>query len=491
MTKDRISFIVVVSTSLLCSILHCPFFEILFDDKDIFRYTGLVIAKGGVPYRDFFDHKPPLIFFLNFIGLAVEGWGLWIIDTVLVLFTSITFLKLCNKYKLKFAWFLPMLFNLLIRDQFVSFGIGMTREYTAILILLFFCALLSDQRQKYYVMGCLSALVLFMQQDQVLILAPFVLYSIFDRWKYKNWLNQMFAFVFAFLVVTGIVIGYFAYHNTLQYFWEDAFAFNFNWYNKSYPSYELIKSIRNTLNLLSYEIPFYTACILGFVSLFSNKYKYLLAAALSSLFLSFCSIFISGKLLESTQVTYYFLPLAATIPIVLFLVFSGDRPFATKKILLTFALIIALQPILGMVQYSMHLPSERWNLKNNSKTLRYLEAKGLNDYDLYIAFKSHDVAIYNELKILSPSPWIYHFFWNWTPGWDVDNSKIQSITSDLKRHKTTFILDHSGTFQFNNSNNLEYWRTFLKTFYEIDSSFQNEQLPGTLWHLKTGENHSP
>ncbi len=61
--------------SILLSLLYCPPVDIPLDDKEVFRYGGWVLSKGGVPYRDFFDHKPPLIYFLNFAGLLLGFLG--------------------------------------------------------------------------------------------------------------------------------------------------------------------------------------------------------------------------------------------------------------------------------------------------------------------------------------------------------------------------------------------------------------------------------
>src|SRR5258708_16405005 len=54
---------------LLLSLLYTPPFDLGMSDKEIFTYTGWAISKGLVPYRDFFDHKPPLIFFIYSPGL--------------------------------------------------------------------------------------------------------------------------------------------------------------------------------------------------------------------------------------------------------------------------------------------------------------------------------------------------------------------------------------------------------------------------------------
>lgn len=52
-------------------------------DSSVFIYAGRRILTGDVPYRDFWDHKPPLIFFINAIGLLISNdtlWGIWMIE---------------------------------------------------------------------------------------------------------------------------------------------------------------------------------------------------------------------------------------------------------------------------------------------------------------------------------------------------------------------------------------------------------------------------
>ncbi|MBI4927784.1 MAG: hypothetical protein HY835_08455 [Anaerolineae bacterium] len=42
-------------------------------DSGVFQYIGWKILQGGLPYRDVWDHKGPLIYFLNGLGLFL--WG--------------------------------------------------------------------------------------------------------------------------------------------------------------------------------------------------------------------------------------------------------------------------------------------------------------------------------------------------------------------------------------------------------------------------------
>src|ERR1700730_11452023 len=67
------------------------------DDKIIYRYFGLLIYKGSVPYRDAFDNKPPLIFFFNALTWLIDYKLTWIIDALLVLLASLLFYNLCKK----------------------------------------------------------------------------------------------------------------------------------------------------------------------------------------------------------------------------------------------------------------------------------------------------------------------------------------------------------------------------------------------------------
>lgn len=45
-------------------------------DSSFFLYAARVVQQGGVPYRDVWDHKPPGIYYLDVIGLALSDRGL-------------------------------------------------------------------------------------------------------------------------------------------------------------------------------------------------------------------------------------------------------------------------------------------------------------------------------------------------------------------------------------------------------------------------------
>ena len=60
-------------------------------DSSVFEYVGRLMGKGGVMYRDTFDHKGPLLYFINWIGTRFLGSsaGIGIIEFGTILATLI------------------------------------------------------------------------------------------------------------------------------------------------------------------------------------------------------------------------------------------------------------------------------------------------------------------------------------------------------------------------------------------------------------------
>ncbi|MBS1598521.1 MAG: hypothetical protein JST75_09875 [Bacteroidetes bacterium] len=477
---------IVCIACVLLSLIHCPLFEIFYDDKEIFKYTGMVIAHGGTPYKDFFDHKPPLIFFLNYFGLILGPWGLWIIDTALVIATSFLFLNLCKKNKIAYAWLLPVVFNIMLRNNVVSYGIGMTREYTSIFLLLFFLTQMASFRSKYYILGILSAFIFFMQQEQVFPLIPFLFYAVLsgDKRSYLAPLKKTGSICIGFLLITIIIVLYFTFHHSLKYFWEDAFIYNLKWYSEKKPLSDHAKAIFIILKKSGYDLALYISLALGIFSLISGNTKNkLLTVSLIAAAFSFAAELLSGKLVSKLSVEYYLLPLSASLTILLFVVFAYSKhPFLQHKFFhVLYVLIISFNLALVLLKYCIHLKPDSKNFMNTSPEFEYLQKQKLHDFELYIFYNSSATYMYNQFKILSPSRWIYQYSWNWFDNWDSRNEKLAEIKSALIERRTTFILDYSNTSTFRNKDNYYYWKSFLQEHY---IPIMNGDSTTVLWKIK-------
>jgi hypothetical protein len=63
-----------------------------WSDSSAYAYVGQVIVHGGLPYRDAWDHKPPLTFYLNALAFGLFGenhWALWLLRVATVAVTAV------------------------------------------------------------------------------------------------------------------------------------------------------------------------------------------------------------------------------------------------------------------------------------------------------------------------------------------------------------------------------------------------------------------
>jgi hypothetical protein len=466
-----------------------PTSELFFDDKEIFRYAGLVIYKGGVPYRDFFDHKPPLIYFLNAFYWYFDSWAPWLLDTFIVLFSTLLFYWLCRKNKLPWPWLLPLIYNLLIRYSLVSYGYGMTREYTAVFLLMFFCIMQGNAKYKSYLMGLLTGLSFWMQQDSLVTLLPFLIYSLCSSEETlpDTWKRKALGMTAGFITISGPLLFYFISHKSLAYLWEDAFLFNLHAPGNHTGIIEKIRNCKHALHEVEFEMPFYTALILGITSMFfKNKKPVLLRIGILTLILAFSAELLTGRMKPGSSFVYYLLPLAAAIPILVYIVFTETQAsfLQDKRAQFVFSIMLGTTLLLGTLRYAsgFEFSGNRNDRIPETPGMDYLKTQSLSDGQLYVFDDSNFIYLYNYFGILSPSPWIYQYFWSWGRDWDADNKIFYSILRDLQFQKTRFILDCSESRNsFRNRPVYGEWRKFIDSHYTLVAK---DNLNRKLWKIQ-------
>ena len=72
-------------------------------DSSVFIYMGRVILNGGMPYRDYFDHKGPVLFLINALGVYISPtWGVWLLDCFAFFVTFVMIYRIarfhCNRF---------------------------------------------------------------------------------------------------------------------------------------------------------------------------------------------------------------------------------------------------------------------------------------------------------------------------------------------------------------------------------------------------------
>jgi hypothetical protein len=165
---------------------------------------------------------------------------------------------------------------------------------------------------------------------------------------------------------------------------------------------------------------------------------------------------------------YYFLPLAASLPILVFTVFAftEDLFLRDHKSQLLYGALLSCSLCYTILQHATHLSRNNDEGIKQTPEFQYLSRQNLQDYQLYVFDNANFVYAYNKFRILAPSPWIYHHFWQWYDGWDADHQILQSIEQHLLAHKTRFVLDCSDRhIHARNKPVYDLWKNFLRQYY--------------------------
>ena len=81
-------------------------------DSSVFMYVAKGILEGDVPYLDRWDHKGPLIYLLNAIGMSLfDVWGVWLLEGIFLVGTAwIAYVTMREHFDLASSLFAVALF---------------------------------------------------------------------------------------------------------------------------------------------------------------------------------------------------------------------------------------------------------------------------------------------------------------------------------------------------------------------------------------------
>lgn len=208
-----------------------------FRDSGVFLYFGWRILNGELPYRDMWDHKPPVVFYINAAGLAIANnsrWGVWLIELILLCFAAFLGYQLIKKLFGPFPAVFSLLLWLLSLVALLQGG-NFTTEYTLVLQ---FAALWlvyhTDKSRRpdwiFFLIGLTGAIAFFTKQTAIGVWIAIVLYLTIQRFAIKQgreWARGMlFLFSGGLLFSTSVVI-FFGIQGALPQFWSAAFEYNF------------------------------------------------------------------------------------------------------------------------------------------------------------------------------------------------------------------------------------------------------------------------
>lgn len=212
-------------------------------DSGVFLYIGKGILLGKLPYLDFWDHKGPLIYYINALGFLFSTnsyWGVWLIE---ILCLSLTIMLSFSLMEYQFgAWAAftgTALWVFALGRIFTSqFGAGNHVEEYALLFYMgqIYLFLRNDSEGqgvgRFFLMGIFAGMGILLRPN---LSSPLfgiyltILWSMRDSGK-DSLLQAAYTLVALTIGVAAplaIVIIYFGHLHALPYLLNDAIIYNF------------------------------------------------------------------------------------------------------------------------------------------------------------------------------------------------------------------------------------------------------------------------
>jgi 4-amino-4-deoxy-L-arabinose transferase-like glycosyltransferase len=209
-------------------------------DSGVFLYMGWRMTEGDVPYRDVWDHKPPLIYFVDALGLVLTPdslWGVWLLQFVFIFFTIFILYKLLDReFGIAAAMagsvtLISGLFTVLLKGNVTE---GYALVFQAMGFWLFVKAWKSDfPRGTTFWIGLLGGLAFNFKQTTIGVWVTYSLVLIALRFLQRKFpLPDLLALLAGWLVPSLLLVVYLASQEALFDFWEQAYLYNFVYIGK-------------------------------------------------------------------------------------------------------------------------------------------------------------------------------------------------------------------------------------------------------------------
>ena len=209
-------------------------------DSGVFLYVGWRFLNGDMPYRDVWDHKPPLIYFVDALGIALTPdslWGIWLLRFIFIFFTLFFVYKILKR---EFGIFAALAGAVALTSGLLTIlekG-NVTEEYSLVFQALGFWLFLSAWRRDFplrstFWMGVLGGLAFNFKQTTIGLWMTYGLFLLAIRLFQRKFLIKDFLVLLGgWLVPSVVLILYLASRGAFVEYWEQAFLYNFVYIGK-------------------------------------------------------------------------------------------------------------------------------------------------------------------------------------------------------------------------------------------------------------------
>lgn len=434
-------------------------------DPHIYFSMGKGMFNDKVLYRDIFDHKGPLIFFIYGIAYLISNTdftGVYLLESLSL------FLTLLYTYKIgllflskKNAFLLSLIYAVLLftrsgdggsADEFIMPFITISFYY----FILFYHRKNTSPNtlyKQFFIHGIMFGIVFFIKYTACLIwpaLILGVLYKLYKSKQPKEILICLLYFSLGFLIISLPILLYFIFNSALSDFIFGYFQFNMIYASSSLGfEFNTLANIaaRFYKSIIQFEIPILIV-IAGLTTiLFSKKYindRIFKVSVFFSFMLTYAILASSPADMKYAYVILF----TFTIPGWIFALDHFRKIFNIEKInsILFYALFSFL--LLGAGCYNKMLFNQDIDVLLRKKEYSYFQ----KDFASIIKLRENptlidlglDNGVFTEANIVPSFKYFFHPFIFDEKFPDIRNSEIDII----KNKRATFVVTHNTDFPF-------------------------------------------
>lgn len=210
-------------------------------DNGVFLYGGQQLLAGKIPYLDFWDHKGPLIYFINAFGLLFgkgSRWGVWGVEFIFLTLTAAGIHKIARDQWGKSAGIIAAVYWAYALGQVGHYKYFNDTNYTEAYSLLFNVAAVyfwmwsSRSKQSnwgWFAMGMASGFSLLLRPNNIgiqvsIILAEFV--AAVAKREIRDFIKKAAILALGASAVLAVFAIWFLSHGALSDFVDAVFTYN-------------------------------------------------------------------------------------------------------------------------------------------------------------------------------------------------------------------------------------------------------------------------
>jgi hypothetical protein len=280
-----LALVIVALVPAMPSLYHMP-----GTDNAIFLLMGDKIRQGNLPFRDWYDHKPPLIFYLNALGLWLgqgSRWGVWAVELVSLVAAALCGYAFLKRYFGVLAAALGVSATLLSLSLVFERG-NLTEEYALPYTFAAFLLLAQEEERprpgwRMAAVGMMIAMASTLKQPLAgfgLAVTAYLLLRYLVNGQPCLFVLAMARIFLGFAAVWLAWFAYFLFLGIFPEFWDAAFALNFAL--SSQPLADRLSALRSAIvmlwNLSGYFLAGMLAWLAAVVLLLRDSRSYLTLA---------------------------------------------------------------------------------------------------------------------------------------------------------------------------------------------------------------------